>query len=245
MNNRNRRGAARAAIAGVLGALCLCVLFAITARGEGERAVAPYSERWVYCSTNLQVDASVPQLTKLFARAKQSGYTGILFSDYKLQVLDRVTDNYFRNVEKIKSAAAEAGLELVPAVFSIGYSNGHLAHDVNLAEGLPVVDQPYVVKSVAELPAKKTGTKKKTGGVQARGGRLEAVLDSRPVVRLRNGGLEETNGDRFLNFSFQDDPGAGTFADRSVCTVVASLADSRPGRRIKGILRPTCAWFSE
>ncbi len=215
MNIRNRRGAERAAIAGVLHALCLCFLFTVTTRAEGERAIAPYSERWVYCSANLQVDASVPQLTKLFARAKQSGYTGILFSDYKLQVLDRVTDNYFRNVERIKSAAAEAGLELVPAVFSIGYSNGHLAHDVNLAEGIPVIDQPYVVKSVSEAPAQKTGTKK-PGGAQARGGRLEAVLDSRGAVPFRNGGLEETSGDRFLNFSFQDDPGAGTFADRSV-----------------------------
>ena len=34
-----------------------------------------------------------------FRRAKRSGYTGILYSDYKLQVLDRVTDNYFRNVK--------------------------------------------------------------------------------------------------------------------------------------------------
>ena len=46
----------------------------------------------------------------------------------------------------MKAAAAKAKLELIPAVFSIGYSNGLLAHDPNLAEGLPVIDQPYVVK---------------------------------------------------------------------------------------------------
>ena len=214
MNIRNCRRA-RAAIAGLLHICWLCLSCSVTAKAEGERAVAPYSERWLYCSTNLQVDASVPQLTELFERAKRSGYTGILFSDYKLQVLDRVTENYFRNVEKIKAAAETSGLELVPAVFSIGYSNGHLAHDVNLAEGLPVVDQPYVVKTVSAAAGTKAGSKK-AGSAQGRSGRLEAVLDSKPTVQIRNGGLEETSGDKFLNYSFQDDPGAGTFADRTV-----------------------------
>jgi hypothetical protein len=186
-----------------------------TIAADREMAASPYAERWLYCSANLQVDESVGKLTALFNRARSSGYTGVLFSDYKLQVLNRVTPNYFANVAKIKSAAAAASFELVPAVFSIGYSNGHLSHDPNLAEGLPVVDQPYVIKNQAETVGKR-GSARKAGATTSRSARLEGVLDSKPIVQMRNGGLEETSGDRFLSFSFQDDPGSGTFADRSV-----------------------------
>jgi len=178
---------------------------------EPKSVPSPYAQRWLYCSYNLQVDRSVDDLIALFDRAKRSGYTGILLSDYKFQVLYRVPDFYFRNVEKVKTAAARAGLELVPAVFSIGYSNGLLAQDPNLAEGLPVVDQPYVVKNRVSPEARKGKS------AAARRGRLEAVLDSRPAAQLRNGSLEEIKaGHQFAGFGFQDDPGAGTFADKSV-----------------------------
>src|SRR5579875_990709 len=116
--------------------------------GDSTRDAADirYSERWVYCSANLQVEQSVKDVIALIHRAKKDGYTAMLIADYKLQVLDRVPDFYFHNVEKVKAAAAGAGIELVPAVFSIGYSNGHLSHDPHLAEGLPVVDQPFLVR---------------------------------------------------------------------------------------------------
>ncbi len=182
---------------------------------ENELAASPYAERWLYCSFNLQVDRAVDDLSALFDRAKRSGYTGVLFSDYKLQVLDRVTDNYFRNVATVKKAATAAGLELVPAVFSIGYSNGHLAHNPNLAEGLPVVDQPYLVKSRTAPVTAKAGALK-AGVAASRDRLLEAVLEAKPLTQLRNGGLEQTTGDKFQGFSFQDDPGAGTFTDHSV-----------------------------
>jgi len=35
-------------------------------------------------------------------------------------------------------------------------------------------------------------------------------------VKMRNGDLEETKGDKFVGFAFQDDPGKSTYADRSV-----------------------------
>ena len=182
-----------------------------------EVAVAPppYHDRWLYCAVNLQVDRAVGELTALFDRAKRSGYTGILLADYKFQVLYRVPDNYYRNVEKVKAAAAKAGLELIPAVFSIGYSNGHLAKDPNLAEGLPVVDQPYVVKPAIE-PATRKGSIAAGGPEKTGSYRLKAALDADPAAQLKNGSLEEARGDQFLKFSFQDDPGTATFADRSI-----------------------------
>ena len=203
------------AIGAVLFAFGIVATSAIAAGVEAELAPPPYAERWLYCSFNLQVDRSVDDLKAIFDRAKKSGYTGIMFADYKLQILDRVTQNYFSNVAKIKSAAAAAGLELVPAVFSIGYSNGHLSYDPNLAEGVAVIDQPYIVKG-HDKTVSNQGSAKTAGSARSLSVRLEAVLDSKPIVQVRNGGLEETGGDKFLNFSFQDDPGISTFADRSV-----------------------------
>jgi len=180
-------GIATAAIA-----LGLAVAPALARGAEPGKSSLAYGDRWVYCSANLQVDKSADDLIALIERASRAGYTGIVLADYKFQVLDHVIDRYFHNVERVRAAATRARVELIPAVFSIGYSNGHLAHDPNLAEGLPVVDQPYRVKN----------------GV--------AMLDSQPLVQLKNGGLEETKGDKFAGFSFQDDPGFATFADSAV-----------------------------
>src|SRR5262249_52733317 len=142
------RSSRMCATIGILTAIALPRLILGAARaGELGLAASPYTERWVYCSANLQVDQSVEQVIALIEKTKRSGYTGIMLADYKLQVLYRVPEFYFRNVERVKAAAAKAGIELIPAVFSIGYSNGHLAADPNLAEGLPVIDQPFVVKN--------------------------------------------------------------------------------------------------
>ena len=105
-----------------------------------------FRDRWVYLSTNLLVDDNVATAEALFQRAAKSGYTGIMLADYKFQILDRMDERYFRNAERVKSAAARAGLEIIPAVFSIGYSNGILAHDPNLAEGIPASKVPHVVR---------------------------------------------------------------------------------------------------
>jgi hypothetical protein len=162
------------------------------AASEVSTATRAYAERWIYCGFNLQVDKSADELIALIARASQAGYTGVVLADYKFQVLYRVPDFYFRNVERVKAAAAKAKIELIPAVFSIGYSNGHLARDPNLAEGIPVVDQPYRIKNRV------------------------AALDSNPSAKVENGNLELARTDRFAGFSLQDDPGVTSFADRSI-----------------------------
>ena len=167
----------------------------------GQSQSPSYPERWVYTSANLQVDKSADDLCALIERAAKAGYTGVLFSDYKLQVLDRVIDSYFKNAERVKATAARNGIEIIPAVFSIGYSNGHLAHDVNLAEGLPVVDQPYVVK---DQPRTKASIKSGAGKRPAPpGNRMPvAVLDARQSD-IPNGGLEHTQGDRVAGFGLK------------------------------------------
>ena len=149
-----------------------------------------YDRRWFYAGFNNQVNESTDRLIALVEQAAKAGYNGVVLADYKLNILDRVPDHYFRNIARLKAAAAKAGVEIIPTVCAVGYSNGLLAHDPNLAEGLPVVDAPYVIKD----------------------GR--AVLDTSQAVSLKNGALEETRGDVFTGWGFQDDPGKASFADR-------------------------------
>jgi hypothetical protein len=70
-----------------------------------------------------------------------------------------VIDRYFRNAARVKELAAQHHVELVPAIFSIGYSNDLLRHDPNLVEALPVREVPLVVRdgvAVVDDPAAPT-----------------------------------------------------------------------------------------
>jgi hypothetical protein len=142
--------------------------------------------------SNLLVDKNTDEVIALVDRAGKSGYNGIVLADYKLNLLGDMPRTYFRNVSRVKKAATANGLEVIPAIFPIGYSSGLLRHDPNLAEGLPVKKALFEVK----------------------GGEARLIPNSGPV--LKNGDLEEVRGDRFLGFSYQDNPGKATFADREV-----------------------------
>ncbi|WP_182871366.1 hypothetical protein [Stieleria mannarensis] len=104
------------------------------------------SRRWVYLQLNLQVEANVAKAVAIAKRAKAAGYNSIVLADYKLNILDRVPRHYFRHVEQFKESCRQLELEIIPAVCPIGYSDGLLAHNPNLAEGLPVKDAAFVVR---------------------------------------------------------------------------------------------------
>jgi hypothetical protein len=103
-------------------------------------------ERWVYLPANYQADAEADRVISLLSRAKSAKYDHALISDSKFSRIDTLPGNYFKNVERVKQAAAKLDIALVPAVFPVGYSNDLLFHDPNLAEGLPVKDSLFVVK---------------------------------------------------------------------------------------------------
>ena len=110
--------------------------------------------RWVFVRANLQVEQNLEKVQALARRAKAAGYNGIVLADYKLQILDRAPSHYFRHARDLRESAAELGLEIVPLVCPVGYSNGLLSHDPNLAEGVPVRGAPFIVKNrVARLIA--------------------------------------------------------------------------------------------
>jgi hypothetical protein len=104
---------------------------------------------WLYYPTNLQSDDNIPKLEQVWRRAAAAGYTHVLLADSKfarLGHLQGMEKRYFGNIEKVKKLAKELNLEVVPALFQIGYSNSMLWHDPNLAEGLPVRAAPFVVR---------------------------------------------------------------------------------------------------
>ena len=116
-------------------------------------------EKWLYKSTNLLVDKNVGELDQLFTKGEAAGYTHVLLADSKFAKLGTLDPRYFKNVEKVKASAAQHHIEIVPAVFSIGYSNDLLFNDVNLVEALPVKNLPMVVKggvAVVDDPAAPT-----------------------------------------------------------------------------------------
>ncbi len=109
-------------------------------------------QRWLYCPVNLQVDRNIDGLEVLWRRAAKAGYTHVLLADSKFAKLGDVPGRYFTNAARVKALAAELRLEVVPAVFPVGYSNDILWHDPNLAEAMPVRDVPLVVSNgVARL----------------------------------------------------------------------------------------------
>jgi hypothetical protein len=102
---------------------------------------------WVYSTTNFQVDKSVDDLITLMERSKKAGYNGILINDYKFGKIDDRPKNYYSNLTRVKLASEKIGIEIIPGVMPIGYSNSILINNPNLAEGIAVKNCLMKVKS--------------------------------------------------------------------------------------------------
>jgi hypothetical protein len=167
--------------------LAALAAWAATARAGGK--VYPY--RWVYVSRDLREDRHVEDIRGIARTAAEHGLNGMVLTG-AFDRLDRQPPEYFRRLEAVKAACAEHRIEIIPIVFSAGYGGSVLAHDRNLAEGIPVRDALFV----------------------ARGG--QARLEPDPPVRIVNGGFEESKGDRLAGYRFHDRPGEGSFVDTQV-----------------------------
>ena len=174
---------------------------------SGTLKAAPPELRWVYLQQNLQVKDNLPKIEAILRRAKAAGYNGVVLADYKLNILDRVPEHYFANAAEFKRICGELELEIIPTVCGFGYSSGILAHDPNLAEGLPVRNQPLVI----------------------RGDKAEVERQANLVP----GKFELREGDTFTGWGFQDEPGKGTFADTTVrhSSLVSLRIENPPGVR--------------
>ena len=151
-------------------------------------AAAPL-EQWIYVSRNLSVDKNVDDLELLLKRAASAGYTHVLLADSKFARLGDMDARYFKNIERVKKFAADLKLQVVPAVFPIGYSNDILWHDPNLIEALPVRDQLFTVK----------------GGV--------ATVQSVPPVVLKGGDFSDFSKWDWKDAQVQSDNGTARITD--------------------------------
>ncbi len=179
------------AVLAVLVALAACFAMSTALAGD-DLPSTPWQKRWVYLPGNLYVDANIPELDAILQRARRADYNGVLFEDYKTLTwwdLDQAS-RWQANARRLRQTASALKLELVVGVFPFGRANALLSHDANLASGVPVVDAPCVVRGGRVLP--------------------------RQTAILRNGSFEEFKGQKALLYSFQDDPGAGSWIDDQV-----------------------------
>jgi hypothetical protein len=136
--------------------ILLCSVF--LAAGCLQAQSKTYPNRWVYFSTALSSNQQVEDFRKMAQIASEHGITAILLSA-GFDELDIAPVEYVERLKRVKAVADQFHLELVPLAFSAGYGGAVLAHDKNLAAGLPVVDAPYVVNDgeanlVSELTPK-------------------------------------------------------------------------------------------
>ncbi len=142
---------------------------------------------WIF-GWQLRSDSDVREVSRVFETASAHGLNGAVIS-MGLDTLCKKDDDYFRRLEEIRLIAQRRKLELIPAVFSVGYGGAALAHDRNLAAGLPVKDARFVAKGA------------------------EARLAGETTTRILNGGFEEYAGHRLKSYRFHDQPGEVSFVD--------------------------------
>ncbi|MEP0814724.1 MAG: carbohydrate binding domain-containing protein [bacterium] len=149
-------------------------------------------ELWYFQMKNLYVDANVEQAIALAQEAAGYGYSSVVFADYKFGIMDvdgALDQRYYDNVVRYVDAARAAGIEVIPSLVPIGYSDSFLFHNPNLIEGQPVKEALF----------------------QVTGGTADVVQD----VSLQNGDFENHNGDAFPGWTQMDGAGTSTFADSS------------------------------
>lgn len=151
-------------------------------------AAKPPSLRWVWIfGWSIHREADLLEILHLVDRAAALGANGVVMSGF--DTLCRATPTTRANIERLRAACEERGLELIPAVFSVGYGGWALAHDRHLAEGLPVTNARMIAR----------GT--------------EIHWEPEGVPTLQNPSFEECSNHRFRGFRLIDQPGVMSFAD--------------------------------
>ncbi len=155
-------------------------------------AAERFADRFVWIfGWNLEKDSDVTEISKVLETAGKNHFNAAVLS-CGLDTLCKKSPAFFQRLDAVSHSCDENGLELIPSLFSVGYGSAALAHDPNLAEGLPVVDAPFVVQGE------------------------HAVLDTSNAPQFKNGGFEDFTGNNFSGYDFCDQPGQVSFADTEV-----------------------------
>lgn len=151
-----------------------------------------YPIRWAYYTTNVLVDNSTPKAKSIWKTASDYKLNGIQLNDFKFNLLEEMPQRYFDSLQSLRQFADNNYLEIIPGIFPFGYSDGILYHDVNLAAGLPVKNQKFVVEDGVAKPV--------------------PAFDVNPP----NGGFENYDGSNIPGFLFIDQPGQISNIDTDV-----------------------------
>lgn len=178
-----------------------------------------WSDRWVYCPTNFQVDAGVDRLLGLFDRAAAAGYNGVILTDFKFGKMEGRPANYLANLARTRKAAADRHLALIACVMPVGYAGEILQNDPNLAEGVPASAVPFLVHGdtarITDAPELLTN-----GGAETDGGKKIAGWEwvDGPGVQVARDTTQHHSGVASLRFSSFSTNAAGN------CRAVTTLA---------------------
>jgi len=147
-----------------------------------------YPVRLVFSQHNLQVPANCAVIAAIEDTMAAHKLNGLQQNDFKNNILGIVPSWYFTDVDSIHRHSWETNVELIPGVCDIGYSEGVLFHDPDLAEGI-YTTAIYTIEG-------------DTGRI---------VSDPRTV--LPNGGFENVANGQFTGWSFYDGPDKSAFVD--------------------------------
>lgn len=150
-----------------------------------------YPLRWVRVGARLRTDADVEKFRKIAEVAAQHGLNGILLSA-GLDSMDLQPAEYHQCLKQVRAICETLHLDIIPSFLSAGYGGAVLAHDKNLAAGLPVKDALFVAK----------------GGV--------AGLVPDPAVNLTNGNFENSAPDSIQGFVPTGKPGEFVVVDGAI-----------------------------
>jgi len=148
--------------------------------------------RWFYYPTNILVGDNVTAAKALWSEALTYRLNGVHLADSKFSRPTTLPRRYLDSLASLRDWARDRRLEIIPSVMPFGYSNSILFHNPDLASGLPVRQQKFVIAADT------------------------ARVVPRVDVALPNGGFEQHTGDNFPGFLFIDQPGKISFADTQV-----------------------------
>ena len=155
-------------------------------------AIEPGLDHFVWISGwGLGRDQDVEEVSRVVEAASGHGINGAVVS-FGLETLCKQHGDFFHRLNQVQRVCERNHVELIPSIFSVGYGDGFLAHDPNLAEGVLVEDAPFLVKG------------------------LEAKLEADNSVQLINGGFEDYSASTLKGFNFRDQPGEVSFIDDTV-----------------------------
>ncbi|MGE5644243.1 MAG: hypothetical protein ACM336_00490 [Acidobacteriota bacterium] len=170
-----------------LAAACLLICAALAAQAPKK----VYPKRWFYVSRPLRSDRDLDQIRDLIRTAAAHGLNGMVYAG-GLDRIDIQPPEFLERLKQMKAECDRAGIEIIPTGFNVGYGGALLAHDRNLAEGLPVKGALFVAR------------------------KGEARFQSDAPPKLANGSFETHKGDAATGYTSQDAPGKLTFIDTQV-----------------------------